>query len=208
MLFSPDNSGIHNAANALKFGELVAFPTDTFFALGADGLSAAAVGDVFAIKGRNPGTPVPLLLDDFAMVDPLVTEFPSPLRKLAERFWPGVLTIVLPASKSVPEVVTAGTGTVGVRVPNHDLVRELICVSGVPLTGTSCNLTGRPPIKEAIFAEQVFGSNIAGCIDAPCGTSDEPSTVVSYADGEVVVLRNGAISVESMRNIVDDIVVS
>lgn len=208
MLISSDNSGLDDAAAAIKNGELVAFPTDTFFALGADGLNAAAVESVFAIKGRNPGTPVPLLISNAEMVDDLCKEFPEPLRKLATEYWPGALTIVLSASKLVPGVVTASTDTVGLRIPDHDIARDLIERAGVPLTGTSCNLTGRDPIKEATTVEQVFGDQIAACIDAPCGDSDVPSTVLSYENDEIVVLRDGAISIESIRNIVGDIVVN
>jgi L-threonylcarbamoyladenylate synthase len=207
MLITPDISGLETAATMLKRGELVAFPTDTFFALGADGLSAVAVESVYTAKGRNPGTPVPLLVSDSAMIESLATDFPDPLRRLAEKFWPGALTVVLAASGSVPEVVTAGTGTVGVRIPDHDVARKLINTAGIPLTGTSCNLTGRPPIKEANIVEQVFGEKITGIVDAPCGESTAPSTVISYVDGAVQVLRTGAISAESIRKIVGDIVV-
>ncbi len=208
MLLTPDITGLERAAGAIKNGELVAFPTDTFFALGADGLDPGAVEDIYHAKGRNPGTPVPLLVSDIEMIEELVTELPTVLGDLAAKFWPGALTIVVPASEKVPEIVTAGTGTVGLRIPNHDIARELIRLSDTPLTGTSCNLTGRPPIKDAITVEQVFIDQIAACIDAPCGDSSEPSTVVSYSDGQLTVLRLGAISADSIRNTVGDIVVS
>ena len=208
MLISPDNSGLVDAASAIKNGELIAFPTDTFFALGADGLNERAVESVFATKGRNPGTPVPLLIADVGMTESLSTEFPDFLRKLTDEHWPGALTIVLPASDKVPSVVTAGTGTVGLRVPDHDLAREIIRLCGTPITGTSCNITGRDPIKEASIVEQVFGDQIALCINADCGTSTQPSTVVAYENGEISVLRLGAISVDMIRNCVGNIVVS
>jgi len=208
MLISPDNSGLKSAASAIKNGELTAFPTDTYFALGSDGLNPSAVEDVFRTKGRNPGIPVPLLIADGGMAESLSTDFPDELRKLTDEYWPGALTVVLPASSNVPSVVTAGTGTVGLRVPDHDLSREFIRLCGTPLTGTSCNITGRDPIKEASIVEQVFGDQIAMCINAACGTAMEPSTVVSYERGEISVLRLGAISVESIRNCVGDIVVS
>ena len=124
MLLSPDSSSLHIAATALKKGNLVSFPTDTYFALGADGLNSRAVQHVFEVKGRNPGTPVPLLLSDLNMATELATVFPDVAADLASRFWPGALTIVLPASDDVPESVTAGTGTVGLRVPDHNLARQ------------------------------------------------------------------------------------
>ena len=208
MLISPDNSGLNNAASAIKNGALVAFPTDTYFALGSDGLNSKAVESVFTTKGRNPGTPVPLLIGDADMTESLSTAFPDELRKLTDEYWPGAFTIVLPASDDVPSIVTAGTGTVGLRVPDHELAREFIRLCGTPLTGTSCNITGREPIKEASVVEQVFGDQIAMCINAACGIATEPSTVVSYGNGKISVLRLGAISVDSIRNFVGDIVVS
>jgi L-threonylcarbamoyladenylate synthase len=191
---------------AIKNGDLVAFPTDTYFALGADGLNSKAVESVFTTKGRNSVTPVPLLVSDSKMAESLCTGFPDPLRKLADRFWPGALTIVLPVSDAVPAVVSANTGTVGVRVPDHDIARKLIDLTGGPITGTSCNLTGQEPSKTAIVVEQIFGDTIAGCVNAPCAGSTAPSTVVSYDNGEIVLLRSGAIDAESIQNIVGDIV--
>ncbi len=208
MLIPSDISGLEQAAESIRSGGLVAFPTDTFFALGADGMNPDAVENVFEVKGRNPGTPVPLLISDVEMVDALNTAFPDQLKRLADHFWPGALTVVLPASNDVPQVVTAGTNTVGLRVPDHDLARQLIQMSGVPITGTSCNLTGREPTKEAAVVQQVFGDLISICIDAECGESSAPSTVISYEAGRIEVLRKGAISIDSMRNIVGDIIVS
>jgi L-threonylcarbamoyladenylate synthase len=208
MLLSPDATGLGDAAVAINYGELIAFPTDTYFALGANGLDSSAVENVFLTKGRNPGAPVPLLISQITMADKLISEFPDLLQRLAENFWPGALTIVLQAANIVPAVVTAGTGTVGLRIPNHDIARNLIDLAGTPLTGTSCNLTGRDPIKEAAVVEQVFGDQITGCIDAPCGDSTAPSTVVSYEYNKINVLRLGAISLESIRNTVGDIVVT
>ena len=208
MLISTDASGLKQAVLAIKKGDLIAFPTDTYFALGADGLNIKAVQNVFATKGRNSGTPVPLLVSDSEMAESLCTKFPEPLRKLADSFWPGALTIVMPAANKVPAVVTANTGTVGVRVPDHAITRKIIELAGVPITGTSCNLTGRDPVKDAIFVDQIFGDIIAGCVDAPCGDSSSPSTVVSYVDGEIVLLRTGAIGTESIENIVGDIIAS
>ena len=210
---------LDRAAEAIGNGRLVAFPTDTFFALGADAMDPAAVERVFQVKGRNPGTPVPVLIKDTAMAGLLVSDFPGPLRDLADQFWPGPLTIVLPASDIVPGAVSAGTGTVGLRVPDHDLARELIALANTPLTGTSCNITGQPPTKVAKVVKQQFGAKIAMCIDAPCGNNTLSSTVVGLSDDangasdttrsydRIKLLRAGAIDIESIRKIVGDIVV-
>ena len=211
MLITPTGPNLSDAADALRAGKLVAFPTDTFFALGANGLDSEAVENVFLVKGRNPQTPVPLLVSSAAMAEDLVKEFAQPMRSLATRFWPGALTIVLPASKVVPDVVTAGTGTVGLRVPDHEVARELIGLADTPITGTSCNVTGRRPTKSSEVVDRYFGHGIEYCIDAPCGESEHPSTVVGFANGSgprVKLFRAGAISLESIREIIGDLVVS
>lgn len=221
MLTPPGNATpeLNRAAEAIENGRLVAFPTDTFFALGADAMNPAAVESVFQAKGRNPGTPVPLLIKDATMAEKLARNFSGPLRDLADHFWPGALTIVLPASDLVPDVVSAGTGTVGLRVPDHDLARELIALANTPLTGTSCNITGQPPTRDASVVKQQMGAEIAICIDAPCGNNTAPSTVVGlFGDARSTagadhpydslrLLRAGAIDIESLRKIVREIVV-
>ena len=201
------DSQLQRAADAIAGGGLVAFPTDTFFALGADALSAAAVAGVFAAKGRDPGIPVPVLVYDIAMAEQVVSDFPGPLHDLANLFWPGALTIVLPASDVVPDVVTAGTGTVGLRVPDHDLARDLIAAVDMPLTGTSCNVSGSQPTKNAKTVRQQFGDKILVLIDAPCGENTLPSTVVGMSGNRIRLFRAGAVDIDSLRKIVGDIVV-
>ena len=159
-----------------------------------------AVQHVFEVKGRNPGTPVPLLISDLDMVTELATTFPQIVMDLASRFWPGALTIVVPALERVPESVTARTGTVGLRIPDHSLARQLIKFCGTPITGTSCNLTGQPPMTNASDVDQQFGEKIDFCIESPCGSNTAPSTVISYANGKLSILRLGAISIESIKN--------
>ena len=200
MLLSPDSSSLNIAATAIKQGSLVSFPTDTYFALGADGMNDRAVQHVFEVKGRNPGTPVPLLISDLDMVTELATTFPQIVMDLASRFWPGALTIVVPALERVPESVTARTGTVGLRIPDHSLARQLIRLSGTPITGTSCNVTNQPPMTNASDVDQQFGEKIDFCIESPCGSNTAPSTVISYANGKLSILRLGAISIESIKN--------
>ena len=207
------------AAEAIRNGQLVAFPTDTFFALGADAMNPAAVKRVYQAKGRNPGMPVPVLIKDAAMAEPLIRHFPSALRDLAGHFWPGPLTIVLPASDDVPVVVSAGTGTVGLRVPDHRLARALIALANTPLTGTSCNITGLPPTRDARVVKQQMGARIAMCIDAPCGDNTAPSTVVGLTGdagsttsakrphNSLRLFRAGGIDIESIRKVVGDIIV-
>ena len=211
MVCHSKNCSLTHAANFLKNGELVAFPTDTFFALGADATNADAVESVFVAKGRFPDNPVPVLIDSIQMVDLVADGFPHTLRELAESFWPGALTIVLPATSNLPGIVTGGTGTVGVRVPDHTLARDLINLTGVPLTGTSCNISGKPPTQKSEVVKQQLGSRIAMCVDATCGDNTEPSTVVMLTEGsedKVSVIRSGAISRGLMRKVIGDLLVT
>src|SRR5207253_2226066 len=114
-----------DAVRALAGGALVVFPTETVYGIGADARSEVAVERLVAVRGREPGKPILVLVADVAMVATVAAEFPEPARRLATRFWPGPLTLVLPARDDLPATVTAGTGTVGVRVPGHPVGRAL-----------------------------------------------------------------------------------
>lgn len=199
-LIKPSN--LAHAAELLRVGKLVAFPTDTFFALGAV-LQDTAVEALFEAKGRMRGNPVPVLLSSADQVSQ-VTGFalegaPAALTKA---FWPGPMTLVLPASTSVPASVTAGTGGIGVRVPDHDLARELIAQVGSPVTGTSANLSGSEPCKTAGEVMSQLSGIVDAVVDAACGTHSEPSTVVSINNGDVRIVREGSIPETEIRRTV------
>ncbi len=180
-------------------GKLVAFPTDTYFALGAI-LQETAVERLFDAKGRMAGNPVPVLLSSSAQAAQVSgKELSSVADILVRRFWPGPLTLVLPANSSVPGSVTAGTGKIGVRVPDHELARELISLVGSPVTGTSANLSGGDPCKSADEVLSQLGGVIDAVVDAPCGIHTAPSTVVSFDDEEFRILREGAIAEADIR---------
>lgn len=194
---------LEQAAALLRLGNLVAFPTDTFFALGAV-LTGPAIAALFQVKRRMTGNPVPVLLSSVEQVPDVAASFPHLAVALAEAFWPGPLTLVLPARDDVPDGVTAGTGTVGVRVPDHQLARELISRVGGPVTGTSANLSGSPPCKRASDVLTQLGEQIRAVIDAPCGDHSAPSTVVGFsgdAGQEIRVIRTGAISEADLRRV-------
>lgn len=190
-LIKPDD--IEAAATLLRQGKLVAFPTDTFFALGAV-ITDESIAALFRSKGRMPDNPVPVLVSSVEQVEQVATEFSDQALVLAKAFWPGALTIVFPARADVPESVTAGTKTVGVRVPEHGLARDLISAVGSPLTGTSANISGQSPTKSAGEVMQQLDGVLDGVIDANCGPHNQPSTVIKFEDGQVKVLRAGSIS--------------
>ena len=193
MIVEPTALGIEQAAEALREGKLVAFPTDTFFALGANALNADAVSQLFEAKGRAETNPIPVLLGMASDAYSVVADMPIEAQRLAERLWPGALTVVLPARPNVPAAVTAGTGTVGVRVPDNEIARRLIETAGVPVTGTSANISGQPPCKTAAEVLAQMGDKIAFAIDAPCGEHTAPSTVISLSNGAIKIIREGSI---------------
>ncbi len=184
---------ITRAAGILTAGGLVAFPTDTFYALGADALNPAAVRRVFESKGRAEGRPVPVLVAGPGDALKVARSFPDSARRLAERFWPGALTLVLPKRPEVPGEITAGGDGVGVRVPDHALAQRLIRAFGGPVTGTSANISGGQPHKHAAGIERELGGTIDLIVPGECGTHGAPSTVVDFTKSPPVVVREGAI---------------
>jgi L-threonylcarbamoyladenylate synthase len=193
------------AAELLLRDELVAFPTDTFYALGAV-LTEAAISALFEGKGRVRGNPVPVLIATADQVQLVATDFPDVAKKLADKFWPGPLTLVLPARDDVPSSVTAGMGTVGVRVPDHRVARDLIAAVGGPVTGTSANLSCSPPCKVVDDVLSQLGDQIKAVIDAPCGEHSAPSTVVGFSDtddSDIHIIRQGAISEAALRQVLN-----
>lgn len=189
----PDVATLRDAASVLRAGGLVAFPTETFYGLGAAGLSAQAVRRVFAVKGRPESKPLLLLVDSVAMLDTIVSRIPPAARPLMARHWPGPLTLVLPARDTVPEAVTAGTGTVGVRLPAHPVARALVAALGEPVTAPSANPSGAPPPTTAAEVLGHFDGVIELILDGGPTPGGEPSTVVDATVDPPRILRRGAV---------------
>ena len=183
----------------LRQGKLVAFPTETVYGLGANALDAEAVARVFAAKDRPSFNPLIVHVDAFEGVNKVVSEIPEAARRLAEEFWPGPLTMVLPRRSLVPDVVTGGLDTVGVRVPAHPVARALIAAAGVPLAAPSANPYTRVSPTTADHVLEMLGDRIDAVIDGGATTVGIESTVVAIepASGDssrVVLLRDGGVS--------------
>lgn len=177
---------------ALKRGEVVAFPTESSYGLAVDARSRAALDRLFALKEREPGKPPPLLVDGAQMLTQLVTHVPPRAQKLAERYWPGPLTLVLPARADLPEPLVLDGG-VGARKSPHPLADRLCAQLGAPITATSANLSGTPPAMTAEEVRNAFGDRVLVLDGGPAG-GGKPSTVVRVADdGTLTILRAGAI---------------
>ena len=172
---------------------MIAFRTDTFYGLGADPFNAIAVERINTLKGRD-GKPILLLIDGLDQVDRLLVERSSQFDELAARFWPGPLTIIGHATGDLPETITAGTGTVGVRLPADETVRQLVRVCGGALTATSANPAGRKPARSAAEVRSYFPAGLDLIVDGGEVTATEPSTVVDATTSPIRVVREGAIA--------------
>jgi L-threonylcarbamoyladenylate synthase len=195
----PEAPAPRRAVEALRAGQPVVYPTDTVYGLGCDATDPAAVRRVFEIKGRPPDQPVPVLLADAREAAELA-EVPAGARRLMQRFWPGPLTLVLPSRGVVAELVTAGTGTVGLRVPDHPVPRALVRACGFPLVGTSANSTGRPaPVTVAQVLSDLDG-RVPLILDGG-RLAGRPSTVVDCTGQRPRVLRPGPIPAEAIERV-------
>lgn len=185
---------IANALAALSAGEAIVYPTETFYALGVDALSPDALERLFAIKGREPAKPVALIAADTAMAFAVAREVPAQARLLAEAFWPGPLTLVLPARDGIPAALIGADGGVGVRVSSHPIARALAAGLQRPLTATSANLAGEPPAVEPQAARRALGGKIKVFVEDGRLAGGAPSTVVAVNRSGMSVIRPGAVS--------------
>lgn len=191
---------LEGARLVVRRGGVIAVPTESFYALGADPLNEQAVMRVCDLKGRPAGQPILVLLASRDDVARFARDVPEAAMTLMERFWPGPLTIVVPAATIVPQVLTAGTGTIGLRVPAHRWLATILPVTG-PLTGTSANRSGASPACTAQDVEATFGSACQLVLDGGRTSGGAPSTVVDVTSG-IRVIREGAISRRQLAEVV------
>ena len=198
-----DEAAIAAGARALAAGDLVAFPTETVYGLGANALSPQAVSRVFAAKGRPPDHPLICHVADAGGLAPLVAEVSPDARALAQAFWPGPLTIILPRSQAVPDAVTGGRDTVAVRVPDHPLALALLEQFGGPVAAPSANRFGRPSPTRAGDVVTELGDAVTVVLDGgPCAIGIE-STVLDLTTEPPQVLRPGGISAEAIAAVIE-----
>lgn len=189
---------IAHAAVVLRQGGLVAFPTDTLYALGADASSPSAIERVFAVKGRRLSSPIPLLVADLAMAIQLVGTLPEAAVRLAERWWPGPLTLIVSAPRSICTLLTAGTGRIGLRVPDAAIAHALICRFGGPVTGTSANRSGGKDPLDAVDVLRQLGNRVDLILDGGPVTGGSSSTVVDVTISPPLVVRQGPVRREAI----------
>lgn len=190
---SPDETVLRQVAARLRAGAVVAFPTDTLYGLGADAWNRAAVARVFAIKGREATQAIPLVAADRAQVEAALGMLPPLGRALADAFWPGPLSLVVPAPPDLPRELLGGGSTVAVRVPAHAVARGLAARLGRPLTATSANRSQAPPARDAGEVERELGADLDGIVDAGPAPGGPPSTLVDVTGATPRLVRAGAV---------------
>lgn len=190
---NPEGEALARAATILREGGLVAFPTETFYGLGASANDDAAVRRVFDVKGRDESKPLLVLVDSIAMAESLAAEVTEQARELMASHWPGALTLVLRARAGLPRALTAGTGTIGVRLSAHPIARGLVSALGGPLTAPSANLQGGAPPTTAGGVLRALDGAIDLVLDGGATAGGPPSTVVDVTMDAPRVLRQGAV---------------
>lgn len=186
-------AGITAATGSLRDGELVVFPTDTVYGLAADAFSATAVAKLLAAKGRGREMPPPVLIPDLSTLNAITTDVPLWVDALSKHFWPGALTLVLPAQPSLQWDLGETAGSVAVRIPNDPIALELLQRTG-PLAVSSANLTAHPAATDADQAQAMLAPEIAVLLDGGERTAQVPSTILDCRGEAPVALRAGAIS--------------
>ncbi len=186
------------ARGLLRTGGLLALPTETFYALAVNPFDEAALTRLFRVKGRPPGTPVLVLITGPEMLPQVALQAPPAFRRLVH-LWPGPLTLILPAKPDLPPLLTGGTGTIGVRQPGQPLARRLLAALGFPVTGTSANRSGQPPLTAAAAVARDLGPEVDLILEAGPTPGGRPSTIVDLTVSPPRLVRAGAISTATLK---------
>lgn len=195
---------LEEAGGLLLSGGVLALPTETYYALAVNPFDEAALARLFALKARPPEKPVLVLIAAPETLSRLAREVPAAASRLMAAFWPGPLTLILPARPDLPRRLTGGTGTIGVRQPRQPLVCRLMAALGMPLTGTSANRSGQGPLTAAAEVAREFGAEVNLILDAgPC-PGGPPSTIVDVTVSPPHLVRAGALAAANLKEVFPD----
>lgn len=197
-------SGLEAAATAARSGDLVVLPTDTVYGIGADAFNASAVRALLAAKGRGPDMPVPVLVGSWTTIEGLVLQVTPTARTLIEAFWPGGLSLVLPHAPSLAWDLGDTAGTVMVRMPSHPVALDLLRSVG-PMAVSSANRSGQPPATTARNAQDQLGADVTVYLDGGESPVGVASTIVDLTTAEPRVLRQGAVSLARLQQVIGDV---
>jgi len=192
------------AAEILAGGGVIAYPTETFYGLGADATNEKAIEKIFAVKGRNFKNPILLIIGQADDIYPLVQDVPETAKKLMTAFWPGALTIIFSAADKISPLLTAGSGKIGLRVSSHPGAQGIVQKLKRPLTATSANLSGAPECTRASEVAEQIGDKIDAIIDLGDTPGAKGSTIIDVTSTPPVILREGAISRKTIERYIDD----
>jgi L-threonylcarbamoyladenylate synthase len=187
-------AGVRRVAQAILRGGVAAFPTETFYGLGADAGNDEALQKIFQIKGREDNKPLLVLIAEREWLPGLVRSIPPVAARLMEKFWPGPLTLVFEASPELSSLLTAGTGTVGVRISPHPVAQALVRAVGRAITATSANLSGQPSASVAAEVLRTIGNRVDAILDGGQTAGGLGSTVVDVSGASFRILRQGAVT--------------
>ena len=196
---------LEKAAEVLRRGGLLAIPTETVYGLGADGLNERAVADIFAAKGRPQDNPLILHIPEAGWLERYCDEIPQQAYELADRFWPGPLTLILKRKPMVPDVVTGGLDTVGMRCPDHSLTRAVIAAADTPVAAPSANTSGRPSPTTAAHVREDMEGKIDAILDGGSCTVGVESTIVDLTAVPPRLLRPGGVTLEELREVLGEV---
>lgn len=207
-VLNADSNAIELGARIIADGGLVVFPTETVYGIGANALDTNAVSKIFKAKGRPQDNPLIVHISSINDMDKLVSEIPENAKKLAEKFWPGPLTMIMKKSDIIPENISAGLDTVAIRLPSHPIAKELIEKSGVPIAAPSANISGRPSPTSAEHCTFDLMGKVDLILDGGHCEVGLESTVVSLIGDIPVLLRPGKITPEQIREVTGDIIIT
>jgi len=201
-LRNPDPAMLHQAAAVVRRGGVIVYPTETLYGIGADARNAEAVRRVIRTKRRRDGKPILVIVPTRASVEPLVSHVSLEAGQLMDSFWPGSLTLVFRAAVGIPEEITQGRGTIGIRIPSSNVCLQLLELAGCPITSTSANVSGQAAARTVgeIFA--VLAEEVDLYLDGGELPQSRASTVVDVSSGIPVVLREGALATSLLREVV------
>ena len=205
-MLEPNDLGIEEAAGLLKSGEVVGIPTETVYGLAADATNEEAVKKIFIAKGRPQDNPLIVHISDISTLADYVKDVPDIAYQLAEKFWPGPLTMVLPKKEIIPYTTSGGLDTVGIRFPSNKIAQEIIKTCGKPLAAPSANLSGSPSPTTAKHVFDDMNGRVPAIVDGGACEVGVESTVISFEGDTVRLLRPGYISIENLKSVTQNVV--
>jgi L-threonylcarbamoyladenylate synthase len=205
ILPATSQKAIKLARRLLREGEVVAFPTDTVYGVGANAFERFAVRQIFELKKRPPDKALPVFIAHVNDLNLVARNVPNQAWRLLQKFWPGALTVVLPKVAALPDIVTAGGETVAVRIPDHPVCRDLVIQVGRPLAVTSANISGQPTPNTAQGVAQQLGPALPLVLDGGPSPSARPSTIIDLSVTPARLLRQGDLSLADLRQFLPDL---